>query len=336
MRNEGRWLAFLAALTVGLVVAVAAVGWVQIHEAPPVPEGPVTEVEFRVDAGEDFGSVARRLDEAGLVVSAVRFEILARVAGADREIRSGTYAFSPGTPPRRILDDLVAGNERLVAFTVPEGWRLEQIAAEAESALGIPAADFVAAASDSGLRAELGCESATLEGYLFPETYRFPAGAGAQEVVRAMTDRFAREWGALDAAAPPLGLDRHGVVTLASIVEAETSVPGERPRVAAVYLNRLDRGMRLQADPTVRYALGRFRGRLYYKHLDVDSPYNTYQHAGLPPGAIAAPGREALRAVLEPLEPCDDLYFVASGDGGHVFSRTKAEHDRAKELARSR
>jgi UPF0755 protein len=333
MRSEGRSIAFLAAVAAGLVVAVVAVGWVQLQQAPPQDGG--EPVEIVVEPGEECARVARRLEDAGLVLSARRFEILARIVGADRDIRSGTFRFYRGTAPREILDDLVLGREWLLSFTVPEGWRLEQIAAEAERALAIPPADFLAAAADPAARAELGCTAETLEGYLFPETYRFPARATAKDVVAAMTKRFVEEWSGLGRE-PPAGLDRHGVVTLASIVEAETPVPQERARVAAVYLNRLKQGMRLQADPTVRYALRRFDGRLYYKDLEVESPYNTYRNDGLPPGAIASPGRDAIAAVLEPLASCDDLFFVASGDGGHVFSRTKAEHDRAKALAQGR
>src|SRR5690606_4506736 len=133
----------------------------------------------------------------------------------------------------------------------------------------------------------------------------------------------------------PEGYDRHDLVTLASIVEAETPLSAEKPRVAAVYWNRLHNGWKLQADPTVRYGLGHWGERVYYKHLDMDTPYNTYLHAGLPPGPIGSPGEEALAAVLAPLTPCDDFYFVASGRGGHVFSRTKAEHDRAVRAARA-
>jgi hypothetical protein len=133
-----------------------------------------------------------------------------------------------------------------------------------------------------------------------------------------------------------LDLDRHQAVTLASIVESETGVPSERSHVAAVTINRLREGWKLEADPTVRYGLGLFTGRLYYKHLDEDTPYITYRVAGLPPGPIGSPGRDALQAVLEPLEPCDDFFFVASGDGGHVFSETKAAHDRAVAEYRSR
>jgi UPF0755 protein len=333
MSSRGRSLAFLAAVAAGVVVAGASVGWVQLQKAPPRDGG--EPVEIVVEPGEECKRVARRLDEAGLVVSGRRFALLARILGVDRDIRSGTFRFERGTPPRAILDDLVLGNEWLFTFTVPEGWRLEQIAAEAESTLGIASSDFVAAAGDPATRAQLGCTAETLEGYLFPQTYRFPARATAEDVVGAMTRRFVEEWSGLGRE-PPAGLDRHGVVTLASIVEAETPVPEERARVAAVYLNRLKQGMRLQADPTVRYALRRFDGRLYYKDLEIESPYNTYRNEGLPPGAIASPGRAALAAVLDPLASCDDLFFVASGDGGHVFSRTKAEHDRAKALAQGR
>jgi UPF0755 protein len=334
MRNEGRWLIVLALITIGLVTVLAAWGWHRLQAAPEIPDGGGEPVEFRVSPGEGFASVSSRLADGGLVVSAARFETLARLLGADRDVQAGTYLFAPGTPPRDLLGDLVAGSVRLLRFTVPEGWRLDQIADEAEGALGIPRELFLAAASDPDRKEVLGSRAENLEGYLFPETYRLPDDVTAGELVDAMTGRFVAVWDSLKGDPPP-ELDRHDVVTLASIVEAETSRPDERPRIAAVYLNRLERGWKLQADPTVRYALGRFRGRLYYKHLRVDSPYNTYREAGLPPGPIAAPGRAALQAVLQPLSPCDDMYFVASGDGGHVFSRTKQDHDRAKQRARS-
>jgi UPF0755 protein len=292
-------------------------------------------VEFRVQTGEGFASVAARLEEQGLVLSARRFRVLARLVGADREVRAGTYEFRLGVAPREILSNLVAGRERLVRLTVPEGWRLEQIAEEAERVLGVPADSLVRAAADPAIREGFACPTESLEGYLFPETYLFPESATAGEIVRSMTTRFGEVWDSL-AGDPAEGLTRHDVVTLASIVEAETKLSEERARVAAVYLNRLKRGWRLQADPTVRYALRKFTGRLYYKHLEVDSPYNTYQKKGLPPGPIGSPGAASLAAVLEPLSPCDDLYFVAAGDGSHVFSRTKAEHDRARRRARSR
>jgi len=316
--------------------AVAGLGllfaWRALHEAPPAsPES--VPVVFRVEPGEGFAAIARRLEEQGLAVSARRLRILARLTRSDRAIRSGTYLIPTGTAPDVLLDDLVAGRVRLHRLTVPEGWRIAQIARATEDALDIPAEKLLAAAADSTWRARIECPAETLEGYLFPDTYYFPDGVTADDVVDAMLHRFEEVWVSLPPERPE-GLDRHGVVTLASIVEAETGLDEEKPHVAAVYLNRLKIGWKLQADPTVRYGLGYFTGRLYYKHLDIPSPYNTYANYGLPPGPIGAPGREALLAVLRPLDPCDDLFFVASGNGGHVFSRTREEHSLAKLAAR--
>lgn len=307
-------------------------GWRALHEAPPAGAHAVPVV-FRVEPGEGFAAIAHRLEERGLAVSARRLRILARLTRSDRAIRSGTYLIPTGTKPDVLLDDLVAGRVRVHRLTVPEGWRLTQIARETESVLGIRAEDVLDAAADSTLRARIGCPTETLEGYLFPDTYYFPDGIGAADVVDAMLQRFEQVWASLPPGLPE-GMDRHGVVTLASIVEAETGLDHEKPRVAAVYRNRLRIGWKLQADPTVRYGLGYFTERLLYKHLDIETPYNTYANHGLPPGPIGAPGRAALLAVLEPLEPCDDLFFVASGTGGHVFSRTAEEHTLAKLAAR--
>jgi UPF0755 protein len=325
----------LAGFAAILIAGAGFVGWRLLTAAPAASGTADAAVEFRVDSGEKFGSVARRLEDRGLVVSATRFRILARLLRVDRGIRAGTYSFDRGTDPRRVLEDLVAGRVRLEQLTIPEGWRLEQIADAVEREFGIAPQELLAAARDPERLAAARCPSENLEGYLFPETYFFPDGVTAGEIVDAMVQRFEEVWEALDRA-PPAGLDRHGVVTLASIVEAEARVPEERPRIAAVYLNRLREGWKLEADPTVRYALGRFNGKLYYKHLEVDSPYNTYQVTGLPPGPICSPGRASLLAVLEPQPSSNEFYFVASGDGRHVFSRTKAEHDEARRAVRRR
>jgi UPF0755 protein len=323
----------IAALAAGTVAGLGLLfAWRALHEAPRVAGEPVPVV-FRVEPGEGFAAIAHRLEAKGLAVSARRLRILARLTRSDREIRAGTYLIPIGTAPDVLLDDLVAGRVRLHRLTVPEGWRVAQIAREAEDVLGIPAEDFLAAAADSVRRSGVGCPTETLEGYLFPDTYYFPDGITGADVVDAMLHRFEEVWATLPEELPE-GMDRHGAVTLASIVEAETGLDEEKPRVAAVYLNRLRIGWKLQADPTVRYGIGLFTGRLYYKHLDIASPYNTYANEGLPPGAIGAPGRAALRSVFEPLDPCDDLFFVASGGGGHVFSRTVEEHSLAKLAAR--
>lgn len=318
-------------IVLGLVAALAAAGaWLLLVEAPP---GDGTEVEVTIEAGQPFAEVAAQLERERLVRSAPRLQVLARLAGLDRRIHAGTFRLQRGTRPYRLLEDLAHGRVVLHRVTVREGWRLDQIAVAVQDSLAIPAAAFLEAARDSSQRARVGAPGPDVEGYLFPDTYLFPDGVTAAVVVGAMLDRFDEVWGSLERAdgAEPA---RHRVVTLASIVEAETPLPEEKPRVAAVYLNRLEQGWKLQADPTVRYGLGYWVDHLYYKQLEIDTPYNTYLHAGLPPGPIGAPGREALQAVLAPLRPCDDLYFVASGQGGHVFSRTKVEHDRARRAAK--
>jgi UPF0755 protein len=311
---------------VGLV-ALGVAGRRVLHEAPAT-SGVTEPVEFRVAPGEGFAGIAKRLEDSGLIVSAERLRVLARLGRVDREIRAGTYELPQGAAPTDLLDKLVAGHVRLLRFMVPEGWRLDEIAALAEEALAIPAEDFIEAAKDPELRSQVGCTSETLEGYLFPETYFFPDGAAPSEVVATMVERFLDEWETL-ARNGTTKLTRHEVVTLASIVESETRVPEERARIASVYLNRIEHGWRLQADPTVRYALGKFTERLYYRDLKADSPFNTYRIDGLPPGAIGNPGRKSLQAVLCPLETCEDFYFVASGVGGHIFSRTHEEHELA-------
>lgn len=325
------------AVIAGLLLGGAALGRRLLLEAPAPPDGGVAEiVKVHVARGESFAAVARRLEHEGLIVSARRLRILARIQGADRAVRVGTYAFARGTGPQSILRDFVEGRIVTLKFTIPEGWRLEEIAGEAERALAIPRAEFLAEAADSARIRESGTHAATLEGYLFPETYLFPEGTGAAEVVDAMRARFEANWSksTADVDSFPLALDRASIVTLASIVEAETGVSGERSRIAAVYLNRLANGWKLQADPTVRYALGKYDGDVLYKDLEIDSPYNSYRSAGLPPGPIGAPGLASIEATLHPLSPCDEFYFVASGEGGHVFTKTLVEHERAKRAAK--
>lgn len=330
--NRTRLVLLLVAMA-GLAAGFALRrGWDVLTEAPPGGAA-VPASSFHVEPGEGLASVAARLEEEGLIVSARRFRILARILRVDRGVKAGTYRLVHGADPRALLDDLVEGRVRALRLTIPEGVRLDRIADEVEETLSIPRDDFLAAAAEPGRLARYGGVP-SLEGYLYPDTYFFHDGVDADTVVEAMLARFEAVWASLEGS-PPAGWTRNDVVTLASIVVAETSLAEEKPRVAAVYLNRLRDGWRLEADPTVRYGLERFGGRLYFKHLDIDTPYNTYMHRGLPPGPIAAPGRESLQAVLMPLEPCDDFFFVASGNGGHIFSRTKAEHDQARREVRS-
>jgi len=241
--------------------------------------------------------------------------------------------------------DVVAALERgrgvEQRFTVREGLRLAEVADLARAQLKIPRDSFLAAAEDSSLLVSVGvpAEAPSAEGYLFPTTYLLPLGIGARELVRVMTHQFTQQWSPeWQARLDSLHFSRHELVTLASIVEAEVRYDPDRPFVSAVYHNRLKRGMRLEADPTVSYAYGRRLRRVWEKNLAVRSPYNTYLHAGLPPGPIGQPGRAGLLAALYPAD-VPFLYFVAQPDGKHIFSATYAEHlaaiQRVKQLKRA-
>jgi UPF0755 protein len=256
-------------------------------------------------------------------------KLYASLRGLDKNIKTGTYEFAAGERPIDILGKLVRGDILLTSVTVPEGYAIWDIAG-AFRAAGVDSADMLDALRDEGRRALRRIESPSLEGYLFPDTYLVPWGAEPCEIVDMMLSRLDQVFGqSLLQRAVEVGMSPHEVLTLASIIEAETRVPEERTLVSAVYHNRLRRRMRLEADPTVAYAMGGYKGRLLYADLEIDSPYNTYRRYGLPPGPICNPGLASIRAALYPDSSSAALYFVARGDGSHVFSGTLREHRRA-------
>lgn len=288
-------------------------------------------VIVRVPAGADAGQIAELLYRHGLIRNPLVFRVRARWRGLEGRLQAGEYRFTPAEGVDRLLDRLAAGDVIRYRVTVPEGYTAEQIA-DLLHRLGV--VDRVAFlrevrnASSYSIPEIEGNKTSHLEGYLFPDTYEFPRGLPARTVVAAMLARFREATQDLWALPRPLGLSPHEVVTLASLVEREARYDAERARIAGVLYNRLKRGMPLQVDATVLYALGRHKHRVLYEDLDVPSPYNTYRHLGLPPGPIASPGLRSLRAALQP-EQHDFLYYVARPDGTHVFSRTLAEHVRA-------
>jgi UPF0755 protein len=224
-----------------------------------------------------------------------------------------------------VLQALSSGRETLVPLVVPEGLMLSEVAAQVQVQAGISVDQFMVASSDSATIARLGIAAETLEGYLYPSTYHVRIGVTAREVVEQMVREFEQRWRPeWDSRLGQLGLSRHDLVTLASIVEGEVRYGPDRGYVSSVYHNRLRRGMRLQADPTVIYALGT-RRRLYQRDYQFPSPYNTYLIDGLPPGPIGQPSERSMEAALYPLST-NFLYFVARPDGRHVFSRTHREH----------
>jgi UPF0755 protein len=257
------------------------------------------------------------------------FRVYARVTGGDRNIKPGTYLLRHGTPWKDIVGALHGGHGLVNTITIPEGYTISQITPLLAKTLKVPADSVQAAVRDTALLARLDIPTPTLEGYLFPDTYAFPLGTTARQAVHEMVYDFERRWKPeWDAKASALKINRNDLVTMASIVEKEARVPEERPVIAAVYYNRLQKGMLLQADPTVQYALGHHVGRVLYKDLAVKSPYNTYINKGLPPGPVAAPGVASLAAAANPAN-VPYLYFVASADGHHEFRMTLQEHTSA-------
>ncbi len=330
-----RALAF-SALAVGLLAAAVASGTLRGLASAADPEG--GERVFEVAAGESLSRVAQRLSQEGLVRETPFFGprslvLYARLRGIDRQVKSGEYDLSVAMTPAEILEKLVSGAVKTHEITLPPGWHVRELAARLEQAGILSAEAFAERAFDPQFAHELGVEADSLEGYLFPETYRFRRGTPPEEVLAAMVDQFRAAWTDEDRARlEAYRWSLHDVVTLASIVEKETSVPEERPRIAAVFDNRLKRRMRLQSDPTVIYGIlatrGEFDGNIRRRDLETDTPYNTYTRGGIPPGPIASPGMEAIRAVLAPAD-VPYLYFVSRNDGTHYFSTLLRDHTNA-------
>jgi UPF0755 protein len=286
--------------------------------------------EVLIPRGAKIDSIATLLHDKGLVDNPKLFVLAARVLGYDRGLKAGRFTIPVGTSIYRILSQLAHGMAKQDMVTVQEGLRADQVAALLYDRAKIDPMAFLALAGDSAFVRSLGISSNRAEGYLYPDTYPFYPLLTPEEVLRVMVERSLRVFGeemALPGAREGLSLNQ--LVTLASIVEAEAQVPSERPRIAAVFYNRLRQGMMLQSDPTVLYALGQWKQRTYYRDLDVRSPYNTYRNRGLPPGPICSPGRAAFHAVLFPSPDSLEFYFVARGDGTHIFSRSWEDHLKA-------
>ncbi len=280
-----------------------------------------------IPAGTSTRAMAAILAGKGVLRDPATF-LLLRALRPTAKLQAGEYQFAGPASPLEIYSRLVRGDVHFYEFTVPEGSNLFDIAQIAGRLGFFTPEQFRAAASDPSLVRDLAPQASSLEGYLFPSTYHVTRGTTAAQICRRMTTEFRKAWKRVNSNAPV-----HEAVTLASLVEKETGVPSERPIVSAVYRNRLARGIKLECDPTTIYAAlleNRYRGKIYRSDLDSTHPYNTYQHPGLPPGPIANPGEASLRAAVKPADS-DYLFFVArpDGSGGHNFSTTLADHNRA-------
>jgi UPF0755 protein len=286
------------------------------------------QINVTIPRGATFDVAMDSLSTRGVVAHPFWFRIWARFKGLRSNLKSGTYAFHEDETWRVIAEALSTGRGALVHFTTPEGLMATEVADLAQSRLGIPRDSFLLAIRDPDLKADVDvpANAPTVEGYLYPTTYLVPVKISAHDLARAMVHEFLGQWdSSWTATLDSQHLSRQAIVTVASIVEAEVRYDPDRPYVAAVYLNRLRRGMKLEADPTVIYAYGHRLKRVFEKDLLIRSPYNTYLHAGLPPGPIAQPGRASLDATIHPAD-VPYLYFVAQPDGKHIFSVSYAEH----------
>lgn len=291
-----------------------------------------------VPAGASAAAVARQLEEAGVLERPRVFLWGLRLAGAGEELRAGRYRLRRPSSPALLLRQLREGDTEKIWLTLPEGLWLDESVGLIARQLDLDSlelAELVRRPRDWSHPFLAGAEN--LEGFLLPDTYAFEHPADPVRVIGSLLDAFDANMAALRARAPgDWPWSTRDWTIIASIVEAEAQLDAERPRIAAVYLNRLARGMKLEADPTVVYGLGARRKRLYYKHLEIDSPYNTYRYKGLPPGPICSPGRASLAALLAANTDEPYLYFVADGAGGHRFAATFAEHQRNVAALRKR
>ena len=316
----------LAVLILILLAAAAIVGyrWFGVYRGFQEP--------VFVDIGHGMSSrdIAAELASKGVVRNNWVF-LAVRAVRPRAKLQAGEYRFANAETPWQVFEKIRRGEIFYQDLTVPEGSNIFDIASLAESVGGMSADDFLQAVADPSSIRDLDPAAPTLEGYLFPSTYRITRHTTAKQLCRMMTVEFRKHWRSLASASP--GADVHRTTTLASLVEKETGLPAERPLVASVFENRLARNMPLQCDPSTVYAAlveNRYRGTIYKSDLASRNPYNTYTHPGLPPGPIANPGIEALTAALHPAAT-DYLYFVARPDapGSHHFSATLAEHEKA-------
>ena len=313
------------------IALFALVIWLELSLYRPHAFAP-GEVFVEVEKGMGASAVARLLEERGIIGSRHSFIVSYRLFYHPRKIRAGEYALTSPLRSKEVLDILVKGKIYLRSVTIPEGLTAGEIAPLIAPFLEDGQDGFEAAFRDVGIIGPIDREADNLEGYLLPETYSFPKGISSADAVGAMVGQFRAAFsGDWMARAEYLKMSVREVVTLASLIEKESSVPEERKLVSAVFHNRLRIGMKLDCDPTIIYALkrkGLFDGNLTKTDMSLDTPYNTYRYPGLPPGPICNPGRAAIEAALYPAQEAY-LYFVSRNDGSHQFSRTFAEHQNA-------
>ncbi len=307
------------------IAAAAALAGLYYFNAPPRL---MRDDIIRVAPGDGVITLAHRLKDRNLIESRRFFSSMASLLKMTA-VKPGKYKIPVGITSFGILSKLNRGDIMKARLTIPEGFNIYQIAERLEKLNVAKRDDILHLSSNTPFLRSIGILASSAEGYLFPDTYIFPEESDPKAVLKNMHERLNLVLGQVDLSRMnELNLDRHRLLTMASLIEKEAKIGSERPQVSAVFHNRMKKRMKLDCDPTVRYAVKRFTGPIYLKDLRDPSPYNTYIHPGLPPTPICSPGKAAITAALNPA-PSDYLYFVARNDGSHFFSRTYREHARA-------
>lgn len=288
------------------------------------------EISITVSRGSTFKEISDTLKLNGIIENKLLFEIAGRLLGWTTQMKVGKYVFSDGISNYEILSSLRTGRSRVtILVTIPEGYTSTQIARVLSHRIGIDSLVFVQLVHDTSFARELRVKDHSLEGYLMPDTYQFYWQMDEHEIVRDLVNQLLNFYeGWLVDREKELGLTTKDVLTVASLVEGEAIIDSERSIIAGVFYNRLKKGMKLEADPTIQYILNERPRRVLYRDLTIESPYNTYLHWGLPPTPINNPGKKSILAALYP-EDHKYLYFVSNGAGGHVFSKTYEKHQKA-------
>ena len=287
-------------------------------------------VKVAINEGESLNIISKNLLDKDVITNEMMFELLTKIKGLDTSIPIGIFNLKNVNVNKDIIDHLVFGVPERRRITFLEGWNSKQIAKHLSNEMSLDYDKIIKTINDKNIINSLKIQSESLEGYLYPDTYFFYDGVDEVSVIKRLVKEFQVFWNDSNIAmANIMNFSQHEILTLASIIEGEAIYDSERPVISAVYHNRLKRGMKLQADPTIQYVIEDGPRRLLNKDLRIKSPYNTYLYKGLPPGPINSPGFMSLHAALYP-EENDYLYFVAKGDGYHTFSKNKKEHERAK------
>jgi len=320
----------LLPLFAGVIIFTWAVAIFFYYQAT-VPVGISTQtVTFNITPGATLKQVSKKLKNHNLIRNENAFRMLANIRQKQTHIQIGEYELNESMLPIDILKVITSGKTVLQLITIPEGYRITEMAELLAKKISINKEEFIKESRDKGLIKKLNITSKSLEGYLFPETYHFSKYSSEKIIIQTMIKTFQeriKSHKVLDQIKNS-DMTLHDVITLASLIEKETGMHGERKHISSVFHNRLRRKMRLQTDPTVIYAIKNFDGNIRKKDLGIDSPYNTYRHKGLPPGPIASPGIKSIIAAINPIKT-NHLYFVSKKNGSHYFSSNLKEHNRA-------